>query len=91
MSDAERMTASIDDWATKAAREIAEGMDEIPAPCDEMRVEILASIITTHAAPLVALLQESKREHNDQCAVGTFGDCNCGADAHNAKIDEMLK
>jgi hypothetical protein len=48
------------DWATKAADEILRQHGALFPHITSMNV---ASIITTHAEPLVALLRESKQEH----------------------------
>lgn len=45
--------------------------------------------------PLVALLRESKRDHrgecNDSCLALAGGQCDCGADEYNARVDKLLE
>ena len=53
--------ASINDWAAKAAERIQEECDG-NFGCT-VSVERIAAIIATFAEPLIALLQESRREH----------------------------
>lgn len=81
-------------WTTKAARKIAqESMHQRPSE------ERIAAIIATFAGPLVALLQESKREHqwdeDDKCDKLNKIDpaekvCTCGTDAWNARVNAAL-
>ena len=56
---------------------------------------VVASIIYTHAAPLLTLLAESKREHDgtmEGCPKLWSNDatCDCGADAWNARVEAVL-
>jgi hypothetical protein len=78
------------DWASKAAQHI---YNELPRIRNRPRVEHIAAIIATYAEPLISLLQESKREHEEMCAnqrIVFTGVCHCGADAWNARVDEAL-
>jgi hypothetical protein len=82
--------ASVNDWATKAAQHIH---DELPRIRNRPRVDRIAAIIATYAEPLIVLLTESKREHEEMCAnqrIVFTGICHCGADAWNARVDAVL-
>lgn len=103
---------SVNDWATKAAQKIccdytlARYVGHASFVADEEQVKELSTIIAGHAAPLVALLQESHREHIfaldsrrgtlraaiKGCRAKFFPDdpCTCGADAWNARVDAIL-
>lgn len=84
---------SVNDWAAKAAERIYE---EFPISTHGMpKVERIAAIIATFAAPLVALLRESRRECSTTCrAYGNYQppyeECSCGADEWNARVDKAL-
>jgi len=86
-------TGHIQDWATRAAGYIAAG-DQYAS------VHRLAAIISYFAKPIVELLRQTIRQHNDSdigtCKkVLTIGDsddvpCTCGADEWNKKIEKVL-
>ena len=60
--------------------------------------ETVALIVSEHlklskrVEPLIALLRESKQEHQRDCDTryGAAVPCTCGASAWNAKVDEVL-
>jgi len=94
-NEKEIKVASINDWASKAANQI------ISALTPDISQERIATIIATHAVPLVALLRESRREHSngahDECPMANptysynVGEpCDCGADAWNARVEAAL-
>lgn len=100
------------DWAARAAEQIQnEYLKTAPESPELVTNEDVASIISSHAAPLVALLREARREHyhcddswyccplcdsDDHGGPGAGGaykkpgECTCGADAFNARIDALL-
>ena len=100
---------SINDWAAKAADRIINdstvrafylGNFSKP-PSVEYTTERIAAIIALHAEPLMALLRETRREHNDTdegyCPRNypdhwtvSKAKCICGADAWNVRIDAAL-
>ena len=86
---------NIQDWASKAA--------EYLSGDKRASTEHVAAVIATFAEPLVKALEASRREHNKfSCVKLSDASCNaldipyddckctCGADAHNAMIDEAL-
>ena len=62
-------------------------------PLDER--DIIPAIVK-YMEPLIALLRESKREHEgepwpcDATFTRDAGPCSCGADAWNARVDAVL-
>lgn len=108
--DPGKVLASTADWATRAAERICyevgrverEGAGVKP---DVASVNRIASIVATHAEPLVALLREAKREHHNSLtaysgwacgvfvtdnATGKAEACTCGASNWNARVDAAL-
>lgn len=86
-------------WIEDAAGEIADEFRDGFRPPREDDVRVNEEIIRRHAAPLLALLRESKRKHGydeegDQCDKTNYLDgqhaCSCGADAWNARVDAVL-
>lgn len=86
---------SVNDWAMEAARRICIEVNKLgPKVLEQNREERIAAIIALHAAPLVSLLQASRREHKTlSCAYIRWETrkCTCGADAWNARIDAALE
>lgn len=80
-------------WIEDAARHIGQEIDDDGGPEDTE----IATIILEHAAPLLALLRESRREHYkdhdpmDDCPALHGRSCDCGTSEWNARIDEVLK
>jgi hypothetical protein len=76
-------------WAAKAADAII-----VEVVVDHLRnpQQTIASIISAHAAPLVALLRDVRREHRIFCDTQAIGCglpcCTCGAGPWNARVDE---
>jgi len=90
-------------WTEKAARRILDDatvrayyLARFSKPPSQDATEArIAAIIEKFAEPLVNLLRESKREHEDPgpCCMTVCSPnekCDCGADEWNAKIDEVL-
>lgn len=91
--------ASIHDWATNCAA-------RIKAEPRSASVDRIAAIIATFAEPLMKALREAKIEHHHsddsfyccpKCDHFQNGEpldddspCDCGAEAHNARIDAAL-
>jgi hypothetical protein len=85
----------LQDWAARAGAYLhAEGV--------RLSSHRIASVVAHFAEPITRLLQEARREHeynDDQtlcCALVRIrpqadAPCTCGADAFNARIDEVLK
>ena len=85
--------ASINDWAAKAARRIR-SFGKLPSESS------IAAIIETHAKPLLDLLREAYRKHDDACVGSIAADesddfdetyCTCGAAKWNKRIDRALE
>jgi hypothetical protein len=100
----EKVMASINDWATKAAHRIKAEVNEATGNPRNVSVERLAAIIVLHAEPLITLLAQAKKSHHggyidesseeNPCPLyedkNSAGPCTCGADDWNARIDAAL-